>query len=247
MRRVKAHAGRAKIARVLVVTDDEDLGKYIRLTLNHGSFTTHLATSSADALKQVKTWKPQLAIVEAELEKANTIPLLGRAHAGRDHIGIMALTRRGNLKIKLQAFEQGADDIIQVPFAPEEFIARALAIARRTTGAADFTAVMHLGDLEIDLLHRKVSVKGHEIHLTALEQSLLYLLAANAGEVLTRERILDALWGVDYVADSNVVEAQIRLLRLRLQNDARHPRYIETVPGRGYRFIAIETQTRTTR
>ena len=75
-------------------------------------------------------------------------------------------------------------------------------------------------------------------HLTGLEQSLLYLLAANAGRVVTRDEILDALWGVDYVADSNVVDRHIRNLRAKLQNDWRKPRFIATVPGRGYRFVA---------
>jgi len=76
-----------------------------------------------------------------------------------------------------------------------------------------------------------------ELHLTGLEQSLLYLLAANAGQVLSRDEILDALWGVDFVADSNVVDRHIRNLRIKLQNGWRRPRYIATVPGRGYRFV----------
>ena len=76
-----------------------------------------------------------------------------------------------------------------------------------------------------------------ELHLTSLEQSLLYLLAANAGRLLTRDEILDYLWGIDYVAESNVVDRHIRNLRIKLQNHSRRPRYIATVPGRGYRFI----------
>jgi len=76
-----------------------------------------------------------------------------------------------------------------------------------------------------------------ELHLTGLEQNLLYLLAANAGRLLTRDEILDALWGVDFVADSNVVERHVRNLRIKLQDDWRRPRYISTVPGRGYRFL----------
>ena len=77
-----------------------------------------------------------------------------------------------------------------------------------------------------------------ELHLTSLEQSLLYLLAANAGRILTRDEILDYLWGADYVAESNVVDRHIRNLRVKLQNHANAPRYIATVPGRGYRFLA---------
>jgi two-component system response regulator RstA len=81
------------------------------------------------------------------------------------------------------------------------------------------------------------------LHLTSLEQSLLYLLAANAGRVLSREEILDTLWGVDYVAESNVVDRQIRNLRARLQNDWRAPRFIATVPGRGYKFVTTSADS----
>ncbi len=113
-----------------------------------------------------------------------------------------------------------------------------VALVRRSyPDAAAFAPVIRLGELEIDILHRTVRAGTSELHLTALEQSLLYLLAANAGRVVTREEILDALWGPDYVAESNVVDRQVRNLRARLQDDWRRPRFIATVPGQGYRFL----------
>ena len=151
---------------------------------------------------------------------------------------VIALTRRGDLKAKLTAFERGVDDILTVPFSPEEFVARVLAIMRRTyRDAVVFTPVLRLGDLEIDILNRRVRAGETELHLTSLEQSLLYLLAANAGRLLTRDEILDYLWGADYIAESNIVDRHIRNLRVKLQNHSRRPRYIATVPGRGYRFL----------
>ena len=113
-----------------------------------------------------------------------------------------------------------------------------MAVLRRSyRDTVTLTPVIRVGDLEIDILNRSVRVGESELHLTSLEQSLLYLLAANAGRVVTREEILDTLWGVDYVAESNVVDRQIRNLRARLQDDWRQPRFIATVPGRGYRFL----------
>ena len=148
------------------------------------------------------------------------------------------LTRRGDLKTKLAAFEAGVDDILTVPFSPEEFVARTMALMRRTyREAITFMPVLRLGDLEIDILNRRVRAGETELHLTSLEQSLLYLLAANAGRLLTRDEILDHLWGSDYVAESNLVDRHVHSLRVKLQNHARQPRYIATVPGRGYRFI----------
>src|SRR5215208_4309096 len=102
---------------------------------------------------------------------------------------------------------------------------------------AMFTPVIRVGELEIDILHHRVRVDGHDVHLTPLELSLHYLLAANAGRVLTRDEILDDLWGGDYAAESNVVDRQIRTRRAKLQDDWRHPRYIATGPGKGYRFV----------
>jgi DNA-binding response OmpR family regulator len=151
---------------------------------------------------------------------------------------VIALTRRGDLKAKLAAFERGVDDIVTVPFSPEEFVARVFAIMRRSyRDALVFTPVLRLGDLEIDILNRRVRVGDNELHLTSLEQSLLYLLAANAGRLLTRDEILDYLWGADYVAESNIVDRHIRNLRVKLHDHSKRPRYIATIPGRGYRFL----------
>jgi DNA-binding response OmpR family regulator len=153
-------------------------------------------------------------------------------------IPTIALTRRGDLRAKLDAFERGVDDILTVPLSPEELIARTLAIMRRTyREAIAFTPIIKLGELEVDILNRRVRSGGGDLHLTSLEQSLLYLLAANAGRRVTREQILDNLWGVGYAVESNVIDRHVRNLRKKLQDDWRRPKFIATVPGRGYRFV----------
>jgi two-component system alkaline phosphatase synthesis response regulator PhoP len=100
-----------------------------------------------------------------------------------------------------------------------------------------FTPVIRVGDLDLDILHRQVRIDGHNLHLTPLEMSLLCFLATSAGRVLTRDEILDHVWGGDYAAESNVVDRHVRRLRAKLQDDWRRPRYIATVPGKGYRFM----------
>jgi DNA-binding winged helix-turn-helix (wHTH) protein len=104
--------------------------------------------------------------------------------------------------------------------------------------AVAFTPIIKVGELEMDILRRIVRAGTLQLHLTSLEEGLLYVLAANAGRVVTREEIVDALWGVDYVSESNIVYRQIRNLRARFQHDSRQPRLIATVPRRGYRFLA---------
>ena len=91
--------------------------------------------------------------------------------------------------------------------------------------------------MEIDIVNRQVRAGTSIVHLSGIEQSLLYLLASRGGRVVTREEILDAIWGTDFVAESNIVDRHVRSLRIKLQNDYRHPRFIATVPGEGYRFI----------
>src|SRR5438270_1346511 len=231
-------------ARVLVVLDRPMMIELIKMTLNHGVYTTRTVTSASEVATPLTEWQPQLAILDMDLDGMQIMTLLGATPVGGIRLPVIGLTRRGALKTKLAAFESGVDDILTIPFAPEELLARVIALVRRAySDAVTFTPVIRLGELEIDILNRTVRAGTSELHLTSLEQSLLYFLAANAGRVVTREEILDTLWGVDYVAESNVVDRQVRNLRARLQNDWREPRFIPTVPGRGYRFIPTFTDS----
>jgi DNA-binding response OmpR family regulator len=228
-------------ARALLAIDRPLLAELVRLALNHGAFLTQVAPTPAAALAALCDWRPHLAVVDMDLAGGALLEALGQAAPGGERLPVIALTRRGDLRTKLAAFERGVDDILTVPFSPEELVARTLALMRRSyrDAAVAFTPVLRLGELEIDILNRVVRAGGHALHLTSLEQSLLYLLAANAGRLLTRDEILDHLWGVDYAAESNVVDRHVRNLRAKLQNDWREPRYIATVPGKGYRFLPV--------
>jgi DNA-binding response OmpR family regulator len=226
-------------ARVLILVDQPLIAEVIELTLNHGVYVTRKAKDLPEATTVLGQWHPHLAVIDMDLGGDLVVQELGQSgNGGGTRMPVLALTRRGDLRTKLAAFEQGVDDIMTVPFSPEELLARVLVITRRTYGEpVPLIPVLECGELEIDILHRLVRAGTSELHLTGLEQSLLYLLAANAGRVVTRDEILDALWGVDYAAESNVVDRHIRNLRAKLQNDWRKPRFIATVPGKGYRFI----------
>jgi DNA-binding response OmpR family regulator len=225
-------------ARVLTVLAQPVLAEVVRLALSHGQFQTRIATDEAEAMLILGEWHPHLALIDMDVGKGELLDHLTSAPTTVGRIPVIALTRRGDLRTKLAAFDRGVDDILVVPFSPEELVARTLAIMRRTyREAIAFTPIIKLGELEVDILHRRVRAGSTELHLTSLEQSLLYLLAANAGRLVTREQILDNLWGVDYAAESNVVDRHVRNLRIKLQDDWRRPRFIATVPGRGYRFL----------
>jgi two-component system, OmpR family, KDP operon response regulator KdpE len=233
-----AQKGSERAVRVLLVIGDKPLANTIDLTLRHGRYLRRITETVDDAKSAIAEWKPHLLIVDIDTEAGGGIQLIDEART-HSPMGVIALTRRSDLRGKLDAFERGADDYIGIPFVPDDLVARARAVIRRTHGSAgELVPRLRIGDLEIDVLNRKVLAGEHELHLTSLEQALLYLLAANAGSTLTREQILDALWGTDFVIESNVVDRHVRALRAKLQNDWHKPRYIETVPGAGYRFVS---------
>jgi Response regulators consisting of a CheY-like receiver domain and a winged-helix DNA-binding domain len=230
----------AEARRALVLHDRPLVVDLIELTLNHGVFVVRAAHNLAEADAILNEWQPHLAVLD--MDHDDSTALLGRLGASnrltKRVTPALGLTRRGDLKTKLRAFDLGVDDILTMPFSPEELLARAIVITRRTTGIdRPLIPTITIGEIEIDILSRQVRAGTSVVHLSGIEQSLLYLLASRGGRVVTREEILDAIWGTDFVAESNIVDRHIRSLRIKLQDDYRHPRFIATVPGQGYRFI----------
>jgi two-component system alkaline phosphatase synthesis response regulator PhoP len=226
--------------RALVLHDRPLVVDLIELTLNHGLFVVRAAASLVEAEAILADWKPHMTVVD--MDHDDSTALLHRLDASnslrRSPTPVLGLTRRGDLKTTLRAFDLGVDDILTMPFSPEELLARSIVITRRAWGTdRPIIPTITLGEMEIDILNRQVRAGQSVVHLSGIEQSLLYLLASREGKVFTRDEILDAIWGTDFVAESNIVDRHIRSLRIKLQNDYRHPRFIATVPGRGYRFI----------
>ncbi|MBI3747018.1 MAG: response regulator transcription factor [Chloroflexi bacterium] len=232
--------------RALVLHDRPLVVDLIELTLNHGLFVVRAATTLAEAEAILADWRPQLTVID--MDHDDSTALLERLGAtnnvSRSVSPAIGLTRRGDLKSKLRAFELGVDDILTMPFSPEELLARSIVVSRRATGSdRAIVPTIQLGEMELDIVNRQVRAGNSVVHLSGIEQSLLYLLASRGGRVVSREEILDAIWGVDFVAESNIVDRHIRSLRIKLQNDYRHPRFIATVPGEGYRFIPTFSNT----
>jgi DNA-binding response OmpR family regulator len=229
--------------RVLLVLDQPIVVQIAKLTLGHGTHDVQSVTTSLEAVAALATWQPHLVLLDIDLADATLMQHLGRRESGGAQLPAIGLTRRGDLKSKLAAFDAGLDDILTVPFAPEELLARVIALVRRSYGdAVTFTPVLKVGHLELDILKRSVRAGTSELHLTSLEQSLLYLLVANADRVVSHREILDTLWGTDSSAESNVVDLQVRNLRARLLQIWDQHKLIATVPGGGgYQFLPTST------
>ena len=224
--------------RVLVVIGHA-LGNLVAVTLRHGNYETRHAMTESDIQAAIRDWEPHLALVDID-HFPSGIEQVGGGLAHSD-MPILAFTRRRETKVKLQAYEQGADDIIEVPFTLDEIVGRPYALMRRSRGinVPMVPTIILGGRLEVDLIEQTVRMDGGpQLQLTPTQQTLLYLLAGNAGEVLTRETLLDSLWGSAFHIESNVVDRHIRELRVKLGDHWRTPRYLETIPGKGYRFTA---------
>jgi len=216
---------------------NETLGNLVALTLQHGRYDIRTTTSRDECHDIVDNWAPHIAFLDLDLYE-QFIDVIGRGLT-HGHTPIVAFTRRRDTKLKLSAYERGVDDIIEVPFTLDEIVARPFALLRRAHGLSiPIVPKIKLDGLEVDLIEQRVSVGGRQLHLTPIQQTLLYLLAANAGKALSREDLLATMWGGEFEIESNVVDRHIRELRVKLGDEWRAPRYIETVPGEGYRFMA---------
>ena len=223
-------------SRVLLVIG-KALANLVSVTLRHGHYETRDSTSEDECRKLIRDWAPHMALIDID-HYARFMQIVGGGME-RGHIPILAFTRRREAGPKLEAYEQGADDIIEVPFTLDEIIARPYALMRRSRGVVTkLQPKINLGGLvEVDLLDQTVKMDGGRgLDLTPIQQTLLYVLAANTGEIMTRETILATIWGSEFQIESNVVDRHIRELRVKMDDDWRTPRYIETVPGQGYRF-----------
>ena len=228
-------------ARALLVIDRPVVAEAVTQALGHSQFAIGVARTPEEALSVRSAWHPHVLVLDIDTHAGSILDGIEPVTHVEGRVPVFALTRHADLASKLAAFERGVDDILTVPFFPQELLARILALMRRTyRDAVVFTPVLRLGELEIDLLNRRARAAGTDLHLTAVEQGLFYLLAANAGRLLTRDDILDHLWGADYVAHSNVVDRHIRNLRLKLRTHAASAR-IATVHGRGYTFTLAPT------
>jgi DNA-binding response OmpR family regulator len=232
--------------RALMLLDRPLVADLIRSTFDHGVFDLRVAANLAEAVAILAEWRPDVSIVEMDhRDSAALLGLLG-ASSGLRRTGtpVLGLTRRGDLETKLRAFDLGVDDILTTPFSPEELLARAIVITRRVAGIhMRLIPSITIGEIEIDIFNRMVTAGDSVVRLSGIEQSLLYLLASREGGVVTRKEIRDAIWGADLVAESNIVDRHIRSLRIKLQDDYRHPRFIATVPGEGYQFIPTYSTT----
>jgi DNA-binding response OmpR family regulator len=226
---------------ILLVDDEPAIREHLGAFLERTGFRVVFAVDGPEALQAVESAKPDLVVLDVLLPGMDGRAVLRSLRSKGDHRPVILLTQVGEASERALALEEGADDYLNKPFDPRELLARIRAVLRRAaTPQASLTASWKItaGSLVMDRRARRASVDGKNVTLTPKALALLEYMMVHPDELLTRERLLDAVWGWDYPAGTRTVDTRIAELRRVLGDDAEQPRYIETAPGEGYRFIA---------
>lgn len=220
-------------AHILVVDDDPRITDLLRRVLAYEGYTVAMAATGTEALNRTLERPPDLIVLDIMLPGLNGLEVAKRLRAAGDNVPILMLTARDAIADRVKGLEIGADDYLVKPFAPEELVARVKALLRRSR--EERQEVLRYADVELDMGTRLAHRGAREIELSPTEFELLALLMRRPRQVLTRDIILDRVWGFDFEGSSNVLEVYIGYLRAKLEAGG-EPRLIHTVRGVGYVF-----------
>lgn len=222
------------MTKILVIDDEPSIVKLVAAYLKPEGYQVLTATDGPSGLKAARTFKPDLVILDIMLPGMDGIELLSRLRRESD-VYVILLTAKTEETDKIVGLSVGADDYVTKPFSPRELTARVKAALRRIQTGPSSSAertVLSFNHVQIDAAARKVTVGGMPIELTAIEFDLLHALAQNHGRVLSREQLLEKVWGGEYFGEMRVVDVHLGHVRQKLGNDD----LIATVRGVGYRF-----------
>jgi DNA-binding response OmpR family regulator len=226
---------------ILLVDDESAITENLTPFLERSGFAVATAGNGKDALTIIDAQEFQLVVSDVLMPVMDGRELLRSLRGADNWIPVILLTQVGEAYERAMALEEGADDYINKPFEPHELVARIRAVLRRAKpGKPPLSAAWDLscGDLKFDRKARRAYLHGEELTLTPKSLALLEYLMTHPDELVTRDRLLDAVWGWDFPVGTRAVDTRIAELRRALGDDASQPRYIDTIPGQGYRFAA---------
>jgi DNA-binding response OmpR family regulator len=219
--------------RILLIEDEPGIIRFLERGLHAHGYTTTSADNGVDGVLLAADETVELVVLDISLPELDGHQVLARIRARRPALPVLMLTARDDLQNKVQALNAGADDYLTKPFAFEELLARIRTIARRVNQPQ--ASQIQAGDVSVDLLSRRVSRGGKAIDMSSREFALLEYFMRHAGQVLSRQQILSAVWDYNFDGDSNVVDVYVRYLRRKLDHRG-EPSLITAIRGAGYRF-----------
>ena len=223
---------------VLVVEDEESFVEALVVGLKREGFTVTVARDGVEGLDLFERVRPDLILLDLWLPRKSGIDLCREIRA-QSHVPIIMVTAKSSEIDTVVGLEVGADDYVTKPFRLRELVARMRAVLRRSTGQEQAEAdeeKIELDGLSLDPERHEVHLLGQEVSLPLKEFELLELLMSNAGRVLTRETLIDRVWGTNYVGDTKTLDVHIKRLRAKVEDDPSRPTRITTVRGLGYKF-----------
>lgn len=220
---------------ILVVDDEPDLLELVRFNLDRAGFRVETAATGAEALAQLRRSTPDLVVLDLMLPDLSGEEVCRRVRADPVLAGlpVIMLTAKSEEVDRVVGFELGADDYVTKPFSPRELVLRVKALLRRSHEAATSSAPLERGPLRLDPERHRCAVQGEDVELTAKEFQLLEVLMRRPGRVMTREKLLDEVWGSDIAVTTRTIDTHLKRLREKLGAAAE---LIQTVRGLGYRF-----------
>ncbi len=222
----------------MIIEDEEDLVKGLKLNLADEGYEVDWAADGAEGLRKALEETPDLIILDIMLPEMDGLEVCRELRQKNIGIPIIMLTAKGEEVDKVVGLEIGADDYITKPFSVRELLARIKAHLRRVEREEQtIPKIFSFGDVEIDFAHFKARSKGKELDLTSIEMEILKYLITHRGEVVTRDDLLDKIWGYDSYPTTRTIDNHILKLRKKIEEDPAHPEYILSVYGEGYRFV----------
>ena len=222
-------------ARILIVDDEPGITATVRAYLEKDGFTVSSAADGPAALKAARALKPDLIVLDVMLPGMDGFEVLQQLRRESD-VYVLMLTARSGETDKIVGLSVGADDYLTKPFSPRELAARVKAVLRRGRNHTAHDGVLAFRRLRVDPAARQAWKDGDELSLTAIEFDLLHALARHRGRVLSREQVIELVWGNDFYGDERVVDVHLGHLRRKVEDDPANPALIATVRGAGYRF-----------
>ena len=230
---------------ILLVDDESAITDNLAPFLGRSGFAVAVAHNGEEALQQITTQPTDLLVMDVLMPRLDGREVLRQLRQGGNWTPIILLTQVGEASERAMALEEGADDYLNKPFDPHELVARIRAVLRRARpGQPPLSAAARLacGKLTLDRTSHRVWLEQAELVLTPKSIMLLEYMMTHPDELVSRERLLDVVWGWDYPVGTRAVDTRVAELRKALDDDPANPAYIETIPGQGYRFVGkVET------
>lgn len=225
------------MATILIVEDEPAMAAGLRDNLEFEGFDVRIARDGEEALASVADARPDLILLDLMLPRRNGLDVCRELRRRDIRVPIIMLTARGHETDKVVGLEIGADDYVTKPFSVRELMARVRAHLRRTEQQASGADVFCFGDVEVDFRHQRAARAGQPLRLTAREFDLLKYFAQRRGETISRDELLDNVWGLSAYPLSRTVDNHIAKLRQKIERRPAEPEYLITIHGLGYRFL----------